>query len=138
MLHPAGESGITVNEEAKTVTLSPQTGVDAFVQQVENDHVVLLKDGQPLAENVSIGTGCVVQLQDENGQVLSEYTVIVPMDISGDGNITTSDARTVLRAAVSLETLTGAYSAAADANGDGHITSADARTILRRAVGLDG
>lgn len=79
-----------------------------------------------------------VQLQDENGQVLSEYTVIVPMDISGDGNITTSDARTVLRAAVSLETLTGAYSAAADANGDGHITSADARTILRRAVGLDG
>lgn len=61
---------------------------------------------------------------------------IVPGDVDGDGTASSSDARTVLRAAVALEKLTDEQKKAADMDGDGKITSADARLILRGAVDI--
>ncbi len=58
-------------------------------------------------------------------------------DIDKDGHITTADARTALRFAVSLETLSDEQQWLADMNGDGTATTADARRILRAAIGLD-
>ena len=59
-------------------------------------------------------------------------------DVNGDSQVTSADARLVLRVSVRLETLTDAAAeASADYNGDGNITSADARLILRAAIGLD-
>lgn len=58
-------------------------------------------------------------------------------DLDEDGNITAADARSALRAAVGLDTLTEMQMIAADVNHDTKITSADARTILRTAVGLE-
>lgn len=58
-------------------------------------------------------------------------------DTDGDGKITASDARTVLRISVKLE----GYNAAAlyryDVNEDGNIKSDDARIVLRMSVSLD-
>ncbi|MCR5040741.1 MAG: chitobiase/beta-hexosaminidase C-terminal domain-containing protein, partial [Clostridia bacterium] len=58
-------------------------------------------------------------------------------DVDGDGSVTAADARLALRAAVSLETLTPAQTAAANVDGDGSVTPADARLILRSVVGLE-
>ena len=58
-------------------------------------------------------------------------------DIDGDGKISVSDARSVLRAAVALDTLTGAKAAAGDVDFSGSITVGDARLVLRAAVSLD-
>lgn len=58
-------------------------------------------------------------------------------DVSGDGNITAGDARTVLRASVGLTTLGGSLLFAGDADRNGKITAADARLILRASVGLE-
>ena len=58
-------------------------------------------------------------------------------DIDNDGNITSADARTALRAAVGLDGLNEAQRKAADVNKDGILNSADARSILRCAVGLE-
>ena len=72
-------------------------------------------------------------------------------DVDFNGSVEPSDARTVLRAAVSLERLTGMggnrveqigedalnQAQLADVDGDKFITSADARTILRMAVHVD-
>ena len=58
-------------------------------------------------------------------------------DVDGDGEITASDARLCLRAAVGLEELTKEQWAAADTDGDGEITASDARLTLRAAVGLE-
>ena len=58
-------------------------------------------------------------------------------DVDGDGQLTASDARASLRAAVGLDTLTEAQQKSADADGDGQVTSSDARLILRAAVGLE-
>ncbi|MBE6811810.1 MAG: hypothetical protein E7523_02880 [Ruminococcaceae bacterium] len=58
-------------------------------------------------------------------------------DIDNDNRITSSDARTALRAAVGLDALSEAQQKAADVDKDDKITSADARSILRCAVGLE-
>lgn len=58
-------------------------------------------------------------------------------DINGDGKITASDARQVLRASVGLSTLAGMTFFAGDADRNDKITAADARLILRASVGLE-
>ena len=60
-------------------------------------------------------------------------------DVNQDGAVLADDARTVLRASVSLETFfPGSLPfLLADHNGDGTITAADARTILRTSVDLE-
>lgn len=55
----------------------------------------------------------------------------------GDNLVTANDARTILRAAVGLETLTPEQKDIADTDGDGKITASDARTALRISVSLD-
>ncbi len=55
----------------------------------------------------------------------------------GDNLVTANDARTILRAAVGLETLTAEQKDIADTDGDGQITATDARTALRISVSLD-
>ncbi len=64
-------------------------------------------------------------------------------DINGDGNVTTGDARDVLRAAVGLQSLTPTNAALSagvtvfgDCDGNSDVTTADARLLLRYAVGL--
>ena len=56
-------------------------------------------------------------------------------DVTGDGQINSSDARQVLQYTVSAITLEKAALTAADANGDGAVNSSDARQILQMAVG---
>ena len=60
-------------------------------------------------------------------------------DVDNDGNVTASDARAALRAAVNLEPLTPGTPAftAADVDFDKRITASDARSILRAAVKLE-
>ncbi len=137
-LSPIAGADIMVDETDKTVIIDVGTDFALFVSQVNNANITLLQaNSQPLSAGMLIGTGCSVQVLNEGGIALSTYEIIVPMDVGGDGRITSSDARTALRAAVSLESIQGIYSKAADANGDGRVTSADARAILRCAVGLN-
>ncbi len=65
-------------------------------------------------------------------------TVILPGDVNGDGEISSSDARWILRACVSKESLPEDWQKkAADIDFDGKITAEDARWILRTAVGYE-
>lgn len=58
-------------------------------------------------------------------------------DVNGDGKVTSSDAREVLRASIKLDSLTEEQKKKADVNNDGKITTADAREILRESIGLN-
>ncbi|MBQ3087371.1 MAG: hypothetical protein IJC45_08545 [Clostridia bacterium] len=57
-------------------------------------------------------------------------------DVDLNGKVEVADARLALRAAVSLDTLTGVKTKAADADKNSKVEVADARLILRTAVGL--
>lgn len=58
-------------------------------------------------------------------------------DVDNDKNVTASDARTVLRASVGLETLTEEQKKVADIDGNSTVTASDARMILRMSVALE-
>lgn len=58
-------------------------------------------------------------------------------DVTGDGKITASDARLVLRASAMIETLSAEQFAVADVTGDGKITASDARKILRASAMIE-
>ena len=56
---------------------------------------------------------------------------VIKGDVDGDGKVTASDARLILRASVGLETLDLER---ADVDGDGKVTASDAREALRTSV----
>jgi len=58
-------------------------------------------------------------------------------DVNGDHNVTSLDARFVLRASARLENLPDELFDIADVNHDGKVTASDARLILRVAARLD-
>ena len=140
VLQPKPGSNITINEEEQMVSIDPQTSVDELADQLDAENIEIVdQEGNVLPDGSNAGTGCVVRVFDSNqtmADIIKEYVIMVPMDVSGDGNITSSDSRTTLRSAVSLDALEGVYNKAADANSDGKVTSADARMSLRVAVGL--
>jgi len=131
------DSDITVYEEDKIVEISPESTCEDVLNELENNNVVILdKDGNELADDAFVGTGCKVQLIDEDGNVVSEYEVVALNDVDGNGKITAADARLALRAAAKIDIIDGVYVIAADANSDNKVTAADARIILRKAAGL--
>jgi hypothetical protein len=65
-------------------------------------------------------------------------TVILPGDLDGDGKVTATDARTLLRGFVNMEPITDEDALlAADLDFDGKVTAEDARWILRTSVGYE-
>lgn len=58
-------------------------------------------------------------------------------DVDGDGKVSASDARLILRAAAQLVTLTMEQEALADVDNDGAVTALDARIVLRVAAELE-
>lgn len=58
-------------------------------------------------------------------------------DVNSDGSITATDARTILRAAATLTTLTDEQKLVADVDGNGKVTAKDARMVLRVSAKLD-
>ena len=66
------------------------------------------------------------------------YTIVVPGDIDGDGNITSLDAVYILRAItgdIALDTYS--QKLAGDVDGDGYVTALDAVRILRYNIGME-
>ena len=92
------------------------------------------KDGSTAGERLFVATGMVLVLPDGSRQEL-----VVMGDADGDAQISASDARTALRAAVGLESFSSAsaYFKASDVDKDSAVTANDARFILRASVGLE-
>ena len=101
-----------------------------------NASYIVDKDGNRITETTNpLATGMKIIL--ESGGERLEKVISVLGDVNGDGEISVSDARGALRAAVGLDTLEGAYLNAARVNGADEVAVSDARSILRAAVALD-
>ena len=118
--------------------ITAETSVANVLTKFEAGTIKLVNNGKELTADDLVGTGTVITLSDESGKVLDTLTVVVMGDVDGDAKISTDDARTVLRASVGLEALSGICAATADVVQSGEpITTDDARKILRASVGLD-
>lgn len=67
---------------------------------------------------------------------LDKKIVKIKGDVDGDGKLTASDARSILRFSVKLDAPTDEQKRIADVDGDGTVTASDARSALRMSVGL--
>lgn len=79
-----------------------------------------------------IALGIAKSLMENMG--LAFVSPVIKGDVDGDGKVTASDARLILRAAVGLEEID---TAKGDIDGDGVITSSDSREALRIATGQE-
>ena len=101
-----------------------------------NASFIVDKDGNRIDNSAkTLATGMKIIL--ESGGERLEKVISVLGDVNGDGEVSVSDARGALRAAVGLDTLEGAYLNAARVNGSTEVAVSDARSILRAAVALD-
>ena len=71
------------------------------------------------------------------GKVVEEAEFSAKGDVDGNGRLTATDARMILRYVAGLEKLTLSQRTNADVNGDYKITAVDARQILRVVAGLE-
>lgn len=89
------------------------------------------KNGNGVDSTKPLATGMKIHLPSGDS-----VEIAVLGDIDSNGEVSVSDARLALRAAVKLETLTGVYEIAAKVGHD-QISVSEARLILRAAVKLD-
>lgn len=89
---------------------------------------------EEVTEPESIATGQTLALKNANGTY--EYKFVVKGDVSGDGNINSSDALAALQHAVGKNVIEDEPTASAgDLNNDGKINSNDALKMLQISVG---
>ena len=113
--------------------------VGEIIKNTKGNVSVTDKDGKAVSEKDSVASGMTVTLKDASGKVIDEKTIVVPGDNNGDGKITAADARSALRASVSLDKLNTWQNSASnvDKMAENKITAADARFILRASVNLE-
>ena len=138
------EIEITVTEEVKplgedAVLVLSDASVGEIIKNTKGNVSVTDKDGKAVSEKDSVASGMTVTLKDSAGKVIDEKTIVVPGDNNGDGKISAADARSALRASVSLDKLNTWQTSASNVykTAENKITAADARFILRASVGLE-
>lgn len=122
-----------------TVFVKPDITIGELKDQSSNISQIIDKDGNNVTDSQRLGSGMVLLYKDKNENVIDSVTIIIPGDNDGDGSITSSDARTALRASVQLEELNQWQTTATDVDdfSKNEISSSDARYILRTSVGLE-
>ena len=132
------EGGIITDFENKISQIGKEVTSETLSEMINNENFAIVdKNGNAIADNAFVGTGSKIQILDKDGNVVNEYTIVVPTDIDGNGKTTAADARLALRASAQLDNLEGAYFEAADVTKDGKVNASDARKILRISAGLE-
>ncbi len=131
-------SNFDINHEKLTITgkFKKKYTVADFRTSIENGEAVEILDaaGFRVLDKSYIATGMTVTAPNSD----VSYTIVVPGDCDGDGNVTALDSVAILQAIVGEEALTTYISkAAADVTGDGWIRVDDAVAILRYCIGME-
>lgn len=126
-------TGITVDDEAKTIIIRKTLKSGELSDNIASGNWNLTKaDGTAVAADTAVSTGCILKSATTD----TAYTVVILGDVNGDGRITASDARSVLRVASRLDKSDDLFNLAADCDGKTKITASDARVVLRVASKL--
>lgn len=98
---------------------------------------ILSVNNEELSSTDKVGTGVKVQLLDRHGEVVSEFTIVIKGDISGDGEITITDLVKAKRHLAGLDNYTGVFQLAGDVSKTGAISITDVVKICRHVAGLE-
>lgn len=130
-------SVLTIDNENLVVMtdFGAELTVGSFRTRLQNGGVLDIRtaDNKVPLDGAKLATGMIVSVPNSD----IKYTVSVPGDCNGDGNITPKDAVTILGALVEDEIqLSYEVKRAADATNDGWVRANDAVQILRYCVGM--
>ena len=131
-------SNFDIDHSKLTITgaFKKKYSVADFRASLENGEAVTIlnADGTEVMDSEYIATGMTAAAANSD----VAYSIIVPGDIDGDGNVTALDAVVILRAVVGETTLDlYAQKVASDINKDGWVRADDAVAILKYCVGME-
>ena len=120
------------------VTVVTSVTVTQIITSTGGNTQIHDKDGNEVKSGAKIATGMTVAIVS-GGTIITQQTIVVMGDVDCDGDVQVGDARLALRAAVGLDTISGAVQAAASITHglNEAVAVSDARYILRAAVALD-
>ena len=125
------------NIEEEIVTgLVPGMTAEEFLDSltVEGGTAALITEDGSEAERA--GTGCLLQIYNEAGEVEQSYMLVLYGDANKDGRITSADLLRIQRSILQMTTLDESSKEAADANHDGKVNSADLLRIQKAILGM--
>lgn len=121
-----GFSDELLNERAQQI-------VDEYLLNTEFVLAMFDRNGEILADDEIIGSGCVLKVL-AGGEAIDELTVVRTGDISGDGIVDSLDNLLLSRHLNGIELLSGSDLLAADINGDNTVNSDDALALSENIV----
>lgn len=89
------------------------------------------------SEATVAGTGDIIELIDNKGNLKYTYYLVVENDLNGDGNFSLVDISWMQRHLVYIQELTGASAIAADISGDGRLSLVDLSRMQRKLLNLE-
>ena len=114
-----------INTESNEITITPNATISELSNLISTEVVVKNKDGEVLAPDAKLGTGCTIN---------DTYTLSVLGDVNGDGEIDARDSLRILKYAVGTYEIKDAFSISADLNKDGIIDARDSLRVLKYSV----
>lgn len=113
------------------------TAIDEFAGnvQVTGGKLVVSSAKGEIVTDGNIATGMSVILQNNSGEPVIEYKVVIRGDVSGDGKINSADALGIQRHIVESRLIEGPYLEASDINQDGRVNSLDVLYVQKHIVG---
>ena len=141
-----------IAKEGSTTVIDPTNNFiyglkfEITADELLNDYLDVIGNGRLELETIQVGTGTVVELYNENtGELVDRYTVIIFGDVNGDGLLGSDDITKTRRMAARVDdessfALTNPYAFAANVFEDDMVNSSDVTTIrsmAARIVGID-
>ena len=132
--------GYTVNKDSSGTQLltgvKPALKADSFKTGFGTNITVKSADGTELAADAAVGTGCVVELIQDN-KVVDSATVVVKGDTDGNGSIDVLDMEAIQKSILGIgDKLSGAYKEAASLTGGKDISVLDMEAIQKDILGI--
>ncbi len=132
--------GYTVNKDSSGTQLltgvKPALKADTFKTGFSTNITVKSADGTELAADAAVGTGCVVELMQDN-KVVDTATVVVKGDTDGNGSIDVLDMEAIQKSILGIgDKLSGAYKEAASLTDGDDITVLDMEAIQKDILGI--
>ena len=145
VIEPLGDDKLSFDESLRiegdeiSNLVEKQNTVKNIKEKVKTDYEIEIKNakGEILDAEDLVGTGAMLNIIDDTGEVLVSYNFILYGDVNGDGKINSIDLLVLQRHILELEKLEGVFYKAGNINKNGKKPSSlDCLLIQRHILGI--
>lgn len=131
------DSSINVNADLLS-KIEPETNARTLLEKIITSYITSIKNksGEKLTDDSLVGTGSKVQVADNLGTTIYEYTTLIYGDVTGDGKITSKDYMSIKNYIMGSLNLSEIELKAADSYYDKKINSKDYMIIKNHIMGI--